>query len=79
MLAVAFVTRNRVISPHYPDTYCEVIKEGPMRESLEKLEKIQTYLMIREFSFQNETDVSLVGTVTVKLILFPHKIKIFMN
>ena len=33
MLAVAFVTRNRVISPHYPDTYCEVIKEGPMRES----------------------------------------------
>lgn len=33
MMAVAFVTRNRVRSPHWPDTYCEVIKEGPMRES----------------------------------------------
>jgi len=33
MIAVANVTRNRVKSPHYPDTYCGVIKEGPMRES----------------------------------------------
>lgn len=33
MIAVANVTRNRVNSPHYPDTYCEVIKEGPIRES----------------------------------------------
>ena len=33
MIAVANVTRNRVKSPHYPNTYCEVIKEGPIRES----------------------------------------------
>ena len=33
MMAVAHVTRNRVKSPHYPNTYCEVIQEGPMRES----------------------------------------------
>ena len=33
MMAVAHVTRNRVRSPHWPSTYCEVIEEGPMRES----------------------------------------------
>ena len=33
MIAVANVTRNRVKSPHYPNTYCEVIKQGPIRES----------------------------------------------
>jgi len=33
MIAVANVTRNRVNSPLWPNSYCEVIKEGPVRES----------------------------------------------
>ena len=33
MMAVAHVTRNRVRSPHFPDNYCDVIKEGPVKES----------------------------------------------
>ena len=31
--AVANVTRNRVKSEAHPDTYCGVVKEGPVRES----------------------------------------------
>jgi spore germination cell wall hydrolase CwlJ-like protein len=31
--AVANVTRNRVKSSAHPDTYCGVVKEGPVRES----------------------------------------------
>ena len=31
--AVANVTKNRVESAAHPDTYCDVVKEGPVRES----------------------------------------------
>ena len=31
--AVANVTKNRVVSEDHPDTYCGVVKEGPVRES----------------------------------------------
>ena len=31
--AVANVTRNRVKSKDYPNTYCGVVKQGPVRES----------------------------------------------
>jgi len=33
MLAVALVVKNRVENVRYPNTYCDVIKEGPVRES----------------------------------------------
>lgn len=33
MYAVAMVTLNRVQDERYPDTICEVIKQGPIRES----------------------------------------------
>ena len=32
-MAVANVTKNRVESKNHPDTYCGVVKEGPVRES----------------------------------------------
>jgi spore germination cell wall hydrolase CwlJ-like protein len=32
-MAVANVTQNRVESKDFPNTYCEVVKEGPHRES----------------------------------------------
>ena len=32
-MAVANVTKNRVESKNHPDTYCDVVKEGPVRES----------------------------------------------
>ena len=78
MLAVAFVTRNRVISPHYPDTYCEVIKEGPMRESW-KTRKDPDLPDDQRVFFQNVIGVSLAGIVMVKLTPYPHKTKTFMN
>ena len=31
--AVANVTRNRVEDPRWPDTYCKVVQDGPVRES----------------------------------------------
>ena len=31
--AVANVTRNRVLDNRWPDTYCEVVQQGPKRES----------------------------------------------
>ena len=34
--AVANVTRNRVNSNLFPDTYCEVVQQGPVRESWNK-------------------------------------------
>ena len=33
MFAVAFVVDNRVSDKRYPDTYCEVIQQGPTRPS----------------------------------------------
>ena len=33
MYAVALVTLNRVADPRYPDTVCEVVYQGPTRES----------------------------------------------
>ena len=33
MFAVAYVVDNRVSDKRYPDTYCEVIKQGPTRPS----------------------------------------------
>ena len=33
MFAVAFVVDNRVSDKRYPDTYCEVIHQGPTRPS----------------------------------------------
>lgn len=33
MIAVALVTRNRVEDDRYPNTYCEVIHQGPTRRS----------------------------------------------
>jgi len=33
MLAVAMVTRNRVLDNRFPHTYCEVVHEGPTRPS----------------------------------------------
>ena len=33
MIAVALVTRNRVFDDRYPDTYCGVVEQGPVRES----------------------------------------------
>lgn len=32
-LAVALVTRNRVLDNRYPNTYCEVVNQGPTRLS----------------------------------------------
>ena len=31
--AVANVTRNRVLDSDFPSTYCEVVQQGPVRES----------------------------------------------
>ena len=31
--AVANVTRNRVLDADFPNTYCEVVQQGPVRES----------------------------------------------
>ena len=36
MIAVALVTRNRVFDDRYPDTYCGVVEQGPVRESWKK-------------------------------------------
>ena len=36
MIAVAMVTRNRVEDSRYPDTYCGVVEQGPVRESWKK-------------------------------------------
>ena len=36
MIAVALVTRNRVYDDRYPDTYCGVVEQGPVRESWKK-------------------------------------------
>ena len=36
MIAVALVTRNRVFDDRYPNTYCEVVEQGPVRESWKK-------------------------------------------
>jgi len=33
MIAVALVTRNRVLDDRYPNTYCGVVEQGPTRES----------------------------------------------
>ena len=33
MIAVALVTRNRVLDDRYPDTYCAVVEQGPTRPS----------------------------------------------
>ena len=33
MIAVAWVVRNRVFDKRFPDNYCDVIKEGPIRAS----------------------------------------------
>ena len=33
MIAVALVTRNRVEDDRYPNTYCGVVEQGPVRES----------------------------------------------
>ena len=33
MYAVAMVTLNRVMDPRYPDKVCDVVKQGPVRES----------------------------------------------
>ena len=33
MLAVSFVVMNRVKADHYPDKICEVVYQGPIRES----------------------------------------------
>jgi len=33
MYAVAMVTLNRVMDPRYPNTVCDVVKQGPVRES----------------------------------------------
>ena len=33
MIAVGLVTENRVEDDRYPDTYCEVVEQGPVRES----------------------------------------------
>jgi len=33
MIGVALVTRNRVADSRYPDTYCEVVTQGPTRQS----------------------------------------------
>ena len=36
MIAVALVTRNRVFDDRYPNTYCGVVEQGPVRESWKK-------------------------------------------
>ena len=36
MIAVALVTRNRVQDDRYPNTYCGVVEQGPVRESWKK-------------------------------------------
>ena len=78
MIAVANVTRNRVKSPHYPNSYCEVIKEGPIRESW-KTRKNPDLPDSERIYFPNEIDVNFLGIVMVNLIRFPLLIKIFTS
>jgi hypothetical protein len=74
MAGVSDVVLNRVKDSRYPDTICEVIRQGPVRESW-KTKRIPTCHYQKGFIILLDTSVNLVGTVMANTIY--HRIKTF--
>ena len=62
-VATAQVVMNRVADDRFPNTLCEVVKQGPTRPSWEDPKK----------EYPINIDASLVGTAMVRMILLKMK------
>ena len=63
--AVADVVLNRVKDTRYPNTICEVVKEGPTKESW-KTKQFPDLQKVNGYTIQFDTSASSVGTATEK-------------
>ena len=69
MAAVADVTLNRVKDTRYPNTVCGVVYQAVMKESW-KTKQYPDLPDSERVYFQKETNVNLVGTVMVSLMIY---------
>ena len=70
MMAVAMVTRNRVLDNRFPHTYCEVIHEGPTRPSWKDPKKYYPVRNRCQFSWYCDGKAEVVPKADEDLYIF---------
>lgn len=72
MMAVAMVTRNRVLDNRFPHTYCEVVHEGPTRPSWKDPTKYYPVKNRCQFSWYCDGKAEVVPAADKELYVFMH-------
>ena len=72
MMAVAMVTRNRVLDTRFPHTYCEVVHEGPTRPSWKDPTKYHPVKNRCQFSWYCDGKAENVPAADADLFKFMH-------